>query len=161
TPISSNQGDLRVDHTISSKQTFFVRTTYKVRNVDDGPTSTQAVVPVVGAAHKPERDYSVTLAHNYVMTSRIVNELRLGLSDVRILTDTDVNARDIVSKTGVPVPDPPLGSVTPTFTITGFQTTATASSSVSRSKTLQLLDNLTWTRGSHNVKFGGDVRKLN
>jgi len=161
TPISSNQGDLRVDHSINAKQTMFVRGTYKDRSVDDPPSgSSQAVVAINGVAHKPERDYSITAAHNFVITPHIVNELRIGLSDVRILTSTDVSAKDIVSKIGVLMPDPPDGSATPLFNVTGFQTTGTASSSVSRSKTLQLLDNVTWNKGAHTFKVGGDVRKL-
>ena len=161
TPISSNQGDMRLDHTISSRQTMFVRGTYKDRSVDNPPTgSSQAVIPINGVAHQPERDYSVAFAHNFVITPHVVNELRVGVSDVRIITTTDVNAQDIVSKIGVPLPDPPGGSATPIFTITGFQTTGTASSSVSRSKTVQLLDNLTWNRGAHTFKMGGDARRL-
>src|SRR5262249_13955464 len=58
------------------------------------------------------------------------------------------------------LPDPPDGNTTPVFTINGFQPTGTATSSVSRSKTLQLLDNLSWTRGPHTLKFGGDIRPL-
>ena len=158
TPISSNQGDLRVDHTLSSRQTVFVRGTYKLREVDDPPSATGTIL--AGAAHKPERDYAVTFAHNFVITPSLVNELRAGLSDLRIITSSDIPARDIVAKIGVPVPDPPDGNASPTFTITGFQATGSTSSSVSRSRTLQLLDNLTWTKRSHTLKFGGDIRRL-
>ena len=158
TPISSQQGDIRIDQNISSRQTMFVRSTYKVREVDDTPVSTGTVM--AGALHKPERYFSTTLAHNFVISPTTVNELRLGMSDVRILTTSDLVARDIVAKIGIPVPDPPAGNGTPTFTVTGFQPTNSTASSVSRSRTWQLLDNLTWTRSSHTLKFGGDVRKL-
>jgi hypothetical protein len=156
TPISSNQGDFRIDQNINSKQTAFVRGTYKSRDVVNSPSGTI----LAGGTVQPERDYTVAAAHNYVITPALVNELRLGASDVRILTSTGFSARDIISKIGVPVPDPPGGSISPTFTITGFQATSSTASSVSRSKTLQLLDNLTWSRGSHTLKFGGDIRKL-
>src|SRR3989441_5642239 len=158
TPISSNQGDFRIDQTISSKQTIFVRGTYKDRAVDNPPTSLQSLI--AGPAHQPERDVSVAVAHNFVITPRLINELRVGASDVRVLTTTDISARDIIAKIGVPLPDPPAGNVTPTFLINGFQTTATAGSSVARSRTIQLLDNLSWNGGSHSLKFGGDVRGL-
>jgi hypothetical protein len=158
TPISSNQGDFRVDQTISSRQTMFIRGTYKDRSVDNAPTSAQSLI--AGATHQPERDFSATVAHNFIITPRLINELRLGASDVRILTSTNLSARDIIARIGVPVPDPPNGNVSPTFSINGFQTTATASSSVSRSRTVQVLDNLSWTSGAHSLKFGGDVRGL-
>jgi hypothetical protein len=158
TPISSNQGDFRVDQTISAKQTMFVRGTYKDRSVSNTPTSTQSLI--AGATHQPERDFSMTVAHNFIITPSLINELRIGASDVRVITSTNISARDIIAKIGVPVPDPPNGNVTPTFSINGFQTTATAGSSVSRSRTVQLLDNLSFTSGSHALKFGGDVRGL-
>src|SRR5207253_2716185 len=150
----SNQGDFRVDHNIGSRQTMFLRATYKEREVYDIPASTSTIV--AGAPHKPERDYAMTAAHNIVISPVLVNELRLGLSDQRIITSGDIDAKDIISKIGVPLPDPPPGNATPTFTINGFQATGSTASSVSRSHTLQLLDNLTWTSGSHTLKFGGD-----
>jgi len=158
TPISSNQEDFRIDHNISSRQTAFLRGTYKSRSVYNAPTSAQSVV--AGAAYQPERDISVTAAYNFVFTPRLINELRIGMSDVRVLTSTGVSAKDFVGKIGVPLPDPPDGNTTPVFTINGFQPTGTATSSVSRSKTLQLLDNLSWTSGPHTLKFGGDIRAL-
>src|SRR5262249_32775390 len=84
TPIKSNQGDFRVDQNISSSQTMFVRGTYKDRSVDNPPTATQSLI--AGPAHQPERDFSMTIAHNFVITPRVINELRFGTSDVRILT---------------------------------------------------------------------------
>jgi hypothetical protein len=156
TPISSNQGDFRVDQTINSQQTMFVRGTYKDRSVDNAPGNTT----IQGATHQPERDVTMTLAHNFIITPRLINELRLGASDVRVLTSTGLSARDIISKIGVPVPDPPNGNTSPTFSISGFTSTATSSSSVARSRTIQLLDNLSWSAGGHSLKFGGDVRGL-
>jgi hypothetical protein len=82
------------------------------------------------------------------------------MSDYRQLRGSEIQAADIIAKVGVPVPDPPGGSATPTFSITGFQGTGSTSSSVQRSRTLQLLDNLSWTKSSHTIKFGGDVRRL-
>jgi Carboxypeptidase regulatory-like domain len=156
TPISSNQGDFRVDHNISSNQTFFVRGTYKDRSVADAPTATT----IAGATYRPERDVTTTLAYNFILTPRLINELRLGASDVRVLTSTALSAREIISKIGVQVPDPPSGSASPTFSINGFTSTSTSSSSVARSRTVQLLDNLSWSVGSHSLKFGGDIRGL-
>jgi hypothetical protein len=156
TPISSNQGDFRVDQTISSKQTMFVRGTYKDRSVDNAPGNTT----IAGATHQPERDVTMTAAHNFIITPRLINELRLGASDVRVLTSTGLSARDIISKIGIQVPDPPSGNASPTFSIIGFTSTSTSSSSVARSRTIQLLDNLSWSAGAHSLKFGGDVRGL-
>lgn len=158
TPISSNQADLRLDQVINSKQTFFVRGTYKLKDVVNAPLSTGTILS--GGLNQPEMDYAFTAAHNYVISPTVVNELRLGVTASRILTSNSANSDALVGEIGVPVPDPPGGTCTPTFTITGFQATGSTCNSINRTQTKQLLDTLTWTRGSHTFKFGGDIRRL-
>ncbi len=158
TPISSHQGDFRADQTINSKQTMFVRGTYKTRDVTNTPVSTGTVL--AGATRQPELNYALVAAHNFVLSANMANELRMGLSGQRILTTTDADAQALVKAIGVALPNPPSGNITPTFTITGFQPTNSTASSVNRSRTWQLIDNLTWTKRAHTLKFGGDVRKL-
>ena len=41
-----------------------------------------------------------------------------------------------------------------------FQQTGGANPSTQVSNTIQLADDLTWTKGSHTFKFGGDFRRL-
>ncbi len=158
TPISSNQSDLRLDHVISSKQTFFVRGTYKLKDITNPPVSTGTIM--AGGLRQPEMDYAFTAAHNFVISPTVVNELRLGITATRIITSDTADARFLAAQIGVALPDPPPGNSTPTFNITGFQPTNSTNSSVSRSQTKQLIDNLTWTRGSHTYKVGGDARRL-
>jgi hypothetical protein len=158
TPISSNQADLRLDHVINPKQTVFVRGTYKIRDVVNPPLSTGTIL--AGGLQQPEMDYAFTAAHNYVIAPTLVNELRLGITATRVITSDNADAAALVAAIGVPLPNPPTGNTTPTFTITGFQPTNSTASSVSRSQTKQFLDNFTWTKGGHTYKFGGDVRRL-
>lgn len=158
TPISSNQSDLRLDQVISSRQTFFVRGTYKLKDITNPPLSTGTIM--AGGLQQPEMDYAFTAAHNFVISSTVVNELRLGVTATRIITSDGANARLLASEIGVALPDAPPGNSTPTFTITGFQATNSTASSVARSQTKQLIDNLTWTKSSHTFKFGGDARRL-
>ena len=158
TPISSNQADARIDQNISSRQTFFIRGTYKSKDVTNTPSSSGTILS--GGLKQPERDFGVTAAHNFVLSSTLVNELRLGITDTRVVTSNAFNANALVAEIGVPVPDSPGGNCSPGFTITGFQGTGSTCNSISRSQTKQLIDNLTWTRGSHTIKFGGDMRRL-
>ncbi|HEY6342852.1 MAG TPA: carboxypeptidase regulatory-like domain-containing protein [Bryobacteraceae bacterium] len=158
TPISSNQADARLDHNITSKQTFFVRGTYKLKDITNAPSSTGTIL--AGGTYQPEMDYAFTAAHNYLISPTVVNELRLGVSATRVLTSDGANAGLLASEIGVPLPDPAVGNAAPTFTITGFQATGATANSVARAQTKQLIDNLTWTKGSHTYKFGGDIRHL-
>ncbi|MBZ5601833.1 MAG: TonB-dependent receptor [Acidobacteriia bacterium] len=156
TTISSNQGDARVDQNVNGRQSLFVRVSYKRKDVVAAPSGTI----FAGGITQPVSDYNVTAAHNFLISPTVVNELRLGVSADRVLVSSQANANALIAEIGVPVPDPPGGTCTPTFSITGFQGTGSTCDSVSRTQTKQLLDNISWTRGSHTYKFGGDVRRL-
>jgi hypothetical protein len=158
TPVSSNQADVRLDQIINSKQSFFVRGTYKLKAITNAPLSTGTILS--GGLQQPEFDYSFAAAHNYVISPTLVNELRVGVTANRVLTSNSANTNVLLPEIGVPLPDSPGGNCTPTFTITGFQGTGSTCNSVSRTETKQLLDNVTWTRGSNTLKFGGDLRRL-
>ncbi|MBL8209982.1 MAG: carboxypeptidase regulatory-like domain-containing protein [Bryobacterales bacterium] len=158
TPITSHQGDFRVDQNISSAHTMFVRGTYKDRQVDNPPVASGTVL--AGATRQPEIVYALVAAYNAVLSTSVVNELRLGFSGQRIFTTTDADARALVEAVGVQLPNPPSGNTSPTFTINGFQPTNSTASSVNRSRTIQLMDNITISRRGHTYKVGGDVRRL-
>ena len=166
TPISSNQGDVRLDQVINSKQTVFVRGTYKNKDATNEPSAGGPNPPFTAGeswradSSTPEVDYAVTAAYNYLITPAVVNELRLGVTADRTITSDSANAQLLASEIGIPLPQVPVGNVTPCFVITGFQSTCSTAGTLYRSQTKQLIDNLTWTKGSHTYKFGGDIRRL-
>ena len=158
TPVSSNQADVRIDHNITTNQTVFVRGTYKLRDVQDVPLATGSIL--AGPTRVPERDYGFTAAYNWVISPTIVNEFRGGATGTKTTRSTDFNAKDLLGKIGLSVFDPPDGSASTGFTITGFQGTGSNASQFNKGDTIQLLDNLTVSRGKHTIKTGGDVRRV-
>jgi hypothetical protein len=84
TPISSDQGDVRGDQVISSKQTAFARFTYKNRSVIVAPSPGGSPSPtgsaLIGGVSTPEKDYGLTVADNYIITPTILNEIRVGVT---------------------------------------------------------------------------------
>ena len=78
TPITSDQGDARIDQTISSRQSVFVRYGYKQRAVETAPTASASNggSALIGAFTLPEKDTSVTAAYTYVIRPNVLNELR-------------------------------------------------------------------------------------
>jgi carboxypeptidase family protein/TonB-dependent receptor-like protein len=157
TPISSNQGDFRVDQTINSKQTVFARVTYKRRETISAPTGSVNL----GGGDALENDYGFTVAHNFVITSHLINEARAGYTGVNTGTNYPYTAAGVQQALGLQLAGPaPPGAASPGFSITGFTGTSGGTTSISRTNTRQVLDNLTWTRGKHAVKVGGDYRHL-
>jgi hypothetical protein len=159
TPISSDQADLRLDHVISSKMTIFARGTYKVRSTEAVPTGT----PLLGPFSQPERDFGYTIAFNWVIRPNLINEARGGFNGNHYgTTVSDAGSAYYVNAVGLqnlPQPYPTSGAV-PWFNISGFQATGGGNSTKGRNGTSQILDNLTWIKGSHTMKFGGDFRYL-
>jgi hypothetical protein len=158
TPISSNQGDLRIDRNIDSKQTAFARITWKQRSVLNTPTGSV----LLGPFSQPEMVYGLTAAHNYVISPTLLNEIRGGFTERHTGTSFGVTPDQIVGELGLTnIPQPyPKGNAVPNYNITGFQVTGGSNSSVSRQGTIQFLDNVTWNSNGHGLKFGGDFRYM-
>ena len=159
TPISSNQGDVRGDQRITSNQSAFVRFSYKAKLAQTTPTGS----PLLGGFNKPENDRSLAGAYNYIIGPHLINEVRAGFSGSNTATTYGITAVQAANELGLTsyLPQaPPTGNAVPNFRISGFQSTGGSGSSISQTSTYQVLDNLTYTRGSHTVKAGGDYRYL-
>jgi hypothetical protein len=159
TTISSNQADLRLDQVISSKMTVFARGTYKIRAVENTPTGSILLGPI----SQPEIDFGYTVAFNWIIRPTLINEVRGGFNGNHTATTySDPGSTAYVNEIGLQnLPQPyPSSGVAPWFNISGFQATAGGSSTATRNGTQQILDNLTWIRGSHTVKGGADFRYL-
>jgi hypothetical protein len=116
---------------------------------------------LAGPTSAPENDFAFTAAHNFVITPHLINEIRGGFSGSNSSRSFGISADTIVSQLGLALPGAvPPGNAVPNFSITGFQSTGNGQSSFSRTSTWQVLDNLTWNRGSHTLKLGGDFRYL-
>jgi len=165
TPISSDQGDLRLDQVISARQTAFVRGSYKTRSVEVAPSPGGSPTPtgsaLLGPISTPEIDFGFTAAHSFIVNPSIVNEVRIGYNGNHTATSFGIVPSQIVSEIGLTgLPALPSGNAVPNFNIAGFQQTGGSASNIGRNGTLQILDNLTWTKGRHTIKFGGDYRYL-
>jgi len=168
TPVSSNQGDVRIDQNITPRQSIFGRLTYKDRSVSTAPNPycpgfcEIAGSPSTGAFSQPETDLGLTFAYNFVIRPSLLNEARGGISRYHLATTLNVNSQNILSEVGiVGIPNPdPHGAVPSVVFGNNFQQTGGANPSTQISQTIELADNLTWTKGKHTLKFGGDFRRL-
>lgn len=164
TPISSNQFDLRIDRNINAKQTTFARFTWKQRSVFTAPNNSGAVngSPLLGAFSQPEVDYGVTVAHNFIISPTLLNEVRGGFTERHAGTLFGTTSAQISAElglTGLPSYPRVLDAV-PNFLITGFQQTGGNANRLTDEGTVQILDDLTWNTPGHTVKLGGDFRYM-
>ncbi len=171
-PINSAQGDIRVDEFITPKHLVYARYTYKNRRVTDVPRDFppsggqggNPSSPLVGNTSKPELYNALAVAYNWIISSSVVNELRGGFSRVERSYNFPDNAQttaQLLGLTSPPLPNQPAGENIPAVTIAGFLGIDTATADINpKQSTTQFLDTLSWTKGKHSMKFGGDFRYL-
>jgi hypothetical protein len=167
-PISANQGDVRLDRTLSSKQTVFARFSYKNRQVSTAPSAActftycaEAGSPLQGAYNTPEIDEGLTFAHNYVLSTTLLNEFRGGFNAQHTSETQSYSTNSLLAQTGLSVPQPDTAwSEAPQVLINGFMSTGAGNPGMQRGQIIQALDNVTWTHGEHTFKFGADFKRL-
>lgn len=167
-PISSNQGDVRLDKNISDKQSLFARFSYKNRQVITAPSANcvftycaEAGSPLQGGYNTPEIDEGLTFAHNYVFTAQLLNEFRAGFNEQHTSETQSYSTNQLLTQTGLAVLQPDTEwSEAPQVLINGFMSTGAGNPGTQRGQIIQALDNITWTRSKHNFKFGVDFKRL-
>jgi len=158
-PSSLDTYSFRVDHTVDSNLSLFGRYNYSpssstVRNPYGVLSTTESLSTTV---------HTVTLGLTESISTRISNELRANYSNDRVGTrfglDTFGGA--------VPVADStlfPSGFTSGTglfeFLIAGAGEWATGKSATDEQRQVNVVDNLSWSRGEHALKFGVDYRWL-
>jgi carboxypeptidase family protein len=158
-PTLSDQFDIRIDHTINTKQNMFGRWTYKNgRRINPSALA-------LPAESDFEHDNQIVIAHNYVITPSLINELRGGLARRQNGGDFPLDGPAFMQQLGLNPdqlgPFPPGGF--PDFV---FEPRGNMSAIVhtrpnpERSQNFQINENLAWTKGKHTMKFGFDLRKL-
>ncbi|MGD0546442.1 MAG: TonB-dependent receptor [Terracidiphilus sp.] len=167
-PISSNQGDIRFDHIFSDKQSVFARYSYKNRQVMTAPMASctfsycaEAGSPLQGGYNTPEIDEGMTFAHNYVLSTALLNEFRGGFNAQHTSETQGYSTSALLGQTGLTVPQPDLQwAEAPQVLITGFMSTGAGNPGMQRGQIFEALDNVTWTRRKHTFKFGADFKYL-
>ncbi|HEY1256866.1 MAG TPA: TonB-dependent receptor [Terracidiphilus sp.] len=167
-PISSNQGDVRLDHILSDKQTIFARFSYKNRQVITAPMASctfsycaEAGSPLQGGYNTPEIDEGMTFAHNYVFSNALLNEFRGGFNAQHTSENQSYSTSALLAQTGLTVPQPDLQwPEAPQILINGYLSTGAGNPGVQRGQIIQALDNLSWTHAKHTFKFGADFKRI-
>jgi hypothetical protein len=159
TPANLNGYDLRIDQTITSKQQIFGRWSWK--NVDT--TVANAILP---SERDHETNRNLIVSHNYTIRPNLLNEVRFAITHYAIQVGFPISGAAAVSKlglTGLDLNDVPNVNAFPGFNFgdgTGFTAFGRDKTGVTRSQTTQIADNLSWIKGKHTMKFGGDFRKV-
>jgi hypothetical protein len=159
TPARTDGADLRIDQTITSKQSLYTR--FSRKNITEDYAN-----PFLPDDSDSVHNRSLLVSHTWVLTPRLVNEFRFGFTNVTTSVGFPIEGADALSQlqlTGVNISQHPTTHAFPTFNFsagTGFTPIGRDKTGVTQSKTTQFTDNLSWTRGKHTLKTGIDVRRV-
>ncbi len=159
TPITTDGYDVRLDHYLSPSQQIFGRWSWK-------QLDSLQVETLLPSRTVHETDQNLILSHNWTLRPTLVNELRFGLSRWLLNQSFPINGQQAdtsLGLTGLDLNNHPEAGAFPGFNFsdgTGFTAVGQGKVGNTFSRTYQLTDNLSWNKGKHSLKFGGDLRFL-
>ena len=159
TPARTDGADLRVDQTITGKQSAYAR--FSRKNITADYANPLLPNDVDGVHNR-----SLLISYTYAITPRLLNEFRFGFTNVITSVDFPIEGADALSQLdlqGVDISQHPTTHAFPTFNFnagTGFTPIGRDKAGVTQSKTMQFTDNVTYTVGKHTFKTGIDARRV-
>ena len=151
--------DVRLDHRLTDRADLTFRYSFGDRSLFEPFTgSTFSLVPGFGDTVK-RRSQNAMTALTLVVTPNLVNETRLAFS--RVAASVTQEASQLNSELGLPTISPnPRDAGLSFITVTGLSPLGDEGNNPQKSVTnvYQIINNSSYSHGSHLIKFGGDIR---
>ena len=152
---NSFNGIVKIDHTFNEKHSISARYF--------GGTGTQTAD--VGSHIRdffqvaPSHMHNISVVENAILTPTVVNQVTLGVNYfLQTFNDANTSFNPLALGLNTGVTDPTLiGS--PKLSISGFDYVGATQPLGRIDTTGHITDNLTWTRGRHQIKLGGEYRR--
>ena len=94
TPSNTDGYDIRIDHTLTGKQSLYAR--WSSKNI-----STTVPIALLPSDRDHETDRNLLLSHNYAITNTLVNEARFGVSLFRLGVNFPIEGATAVQQLGL------------------------------------------------------------
>ena len=174
-PFNTNQFDARIDDRFSEKLHIFGRYTYFGSDLSGDPYFGEAGGPGFGnggfAGTDTARDQSVAAGGDYVVSANWLTDFRFGYYKIHLNEQGPNFNQPLGNQLGIPnanVGDLSLNGGLPQFNIDNasngtngggnLEYGTSANQFEQNASQFQLVNNWSHMVGSHNIKFGGDVR---
>ena len=156
TPQQTDRVNLRVLHTINAK--FNVNGGY---NFNSQRANTISNLPTLGG-HQSTRSQNVDLGLSHNWSTHLVEEIHLNWSRNRVQSLSNNSfGPDIAANLGITgVSTAPIDFGVPQISFTDFSGLNDPVPSLVRNQTLRVGDAFTWVHANHNMRFGGEVRRV-
>ena len=161
-PSRTDQGDIRVDHKISDKDSIFGR--FSMSNQELSPPS--PIPPPLAGAQFASGDWtnntrSAVISETHIFSPRVINEFRLGYTRLRS-ERLQFNAfENLSAQIGIPgIPFSPGNGGLPRFDVSGVTSFGGATYQPTREfeNVVHLINTLSVIKGRHTLKFGFEYK---
>ncbi len=151
----SDTGDGRIDYNISDKDRVFGRYNYHANFSDS--VNGGSLPAAIYLVNRPTTNGFISYTH--VFSANLLNEFRAGVARNNEVEGPALVGADVVKAIGLQGVNPPAGLPgQPIINVTGLSNTDAHSGFTHNLDTnFQWVDNVSWTKGSHFLKFGIDV----
>ena len=153
-----DQADARVDHYISSKNTAYIRYSYKrlrPRMIDSG-------VPPEFAGYRinVRTGHLIALSDTWTLRPNVINEFKIGFSRSYNPREGEVSGQKVIDMLGVQgLPRQPESvRNVPTVSITNFVSIFQVAKQAPAENSFQAVNQVSWIKGQHTIKAGGEYR---
>jgi hypothetical protein len=162
---NNDQGVLRIDHRLTAKDNLFGR--YYAANFDTfqplgSSQLNESLVPGFGY-YLTTRTKNIALGETHVFTSTLINEARVAFLRVAGGQQSQNQGINFAAQAGIGgiAPNPDQTGY-PSINFSGAYTTAgdPANLFTRRDNSYDFIENLSWIRGSHSMKFGAYIFRL-
>jgi hypothetical protein len=171
TSFDSDTVDTRIDHTISSRDVLSGEYHY-ARFASFVGDQYAGQIPVQGGGgadtsnNTTTKNQAISLNETHTFSPRLVNELRFGFNNFALTQLSLLNGRNLADQFGamnVNTPGFPQSSGFPQMYFSGWYETiggSTYEPLTFLDRNYQLVEHMSMTRGTHQLKFGGEYRNL-
>ena len=150
--------ETRIDQNFSPRHRIFAR--YQNRHDDyEIPGARSALPPSsVGTSTNIRGVNFWTLGDTYTVTPNLFNEFRAGVDILFANSDNPLKGQALLDQSGIAgLPSRGLLNGLPFVNITGLSNVSESLLNPVNDGHAQIADNLTWIRGRHTMKFGGEA----
>lgn len=150
--------EIRIDHNFTERHSIFAR--YQEKKDDYQIPGARATLPAssVGTSTNIRRVNFWTLGDVYAPTGNLSNEFRAGVPILVSQSDADVRGQRLLDQIGITgLPSRTGIKGVPNINITGLSIVTQNLLNPVNDGHSQVGDNLSWIRGRHSMKFGGQL----
>jgi hypothetical protein len=155
--------DLRLDHSITVRSNLVARYSFSDRDLYEPFSGTGfSRVPGFGA-RIPRRAQNLMIGEEHIFSPTLVNQARLAFNRVSAGAFQEARPESLSRKVGLPELSPyPRDFGLSFISISGFSPIGDEYNNPQHSATnvWQATDAVTWSKGKHLLKFGGEMRAL-